>query len=100
VVILDRMARQTLAGGRVLDPGPPRRGRSRPERLAALAALAEPDAGDALERLLDAAGIAALAPFALARNLPHDEVEALVEAGGFHRVGAGTAAVALSPAHL
>src|SRR5437773_6563952 len=69
-IIRDHMARHTLAGGRVLDPGSPRRGRSRPERLAALAALSEPDAGDALERLLDAAGIAALAPVALARNLP------------------------------
>jgi selenocysteine-specific elongation factor len=100
VIIRDHMARHTLAGGRVLDPGPQRRGRSRPERLAALAALAEPDAGDALERLLDAAGIVALAPFALARNLPRGEIEALIEAGGFHRVGAGPAAIALSPAHL
>src|SRR5712691_11344290 len=100
VIIRDHMARHTLAGGRVLDPGPPRRGRSRAERLAALAALAEPDAGDALERLLEAAGIVALAPFALARNLAQDEVEALVEAGGFLRVGAGAAAIALSPAHL
>ncbi len=99
-IIRDHMARHTLAGGRVLDPGPPRRGRSRPERLAALAALAEPDAGDALERLIDCAGIVALAPFALARNLPRDEVEALVDAGGFNRVGAGIAAIALSPAHL
>jgi selenocysteine-specific elongation factor len=100
VIIRDHMARHTLAGGRVLDPGPSRRGRSRPERLAALAALAEPDAGDAMERLLDSAGIVALAPFALARNLPQGEVEALVEAGGFHRVGAGAAALALSPLHL
>src|SRR5712691_554788 len=81
VIIRDHGALRTLAGGRVIDPGPPRRGRSRPERLAALAALAEPDAGDALERLLDAVGIVSLAPFALARNLPPDEVEALVEAG-------------------
>src|SRR5229473_2068379 len=100
VIIRDHMARHTLAGGRVLDPGPPRRGRSRPERLAALAALAESDAGDALERLLDAAGIVTLAPFALARNLPQDEVEGLVEAGGFHLVGAGAAAIALSNQHL
>ena len=99
-IIRDHMARHTLAGGRVLDPGPPRRGRSRPERLAALAALAEPDAGDALERLLDAVGIVALAPFALARNLPQDEVEGLVGAGGFHLVGAGAAAIALSPLRL
>jgi selenocysteine-specific elongation factor len=99
-IIRDHMARHTLAGGRVLDPGPPRRGRSRPERVAALEALAEPDAGNALEHLLEAAGIVALAPFALARNLPEEEVEALVEVGGFQRVGAGAAAIALSPTHL
>ena len=81
--------------------GPPRRGRSRPERLAALAALAEPDAGDALERLLDGAGIVALAPFALARNLPQAEVEALADG---RRVSTGSAPapppIALSPEHL
>ena len=100
VIIRDHGALRTLAGGRVLDPGPPRRGRSRPERLAALAALAEADAGDALERLIDVAGIVALAPFALARNLPQGEVEDLADAGGFQRVGAGAAAIALSSNHL
>src|SRR5207247_378063 len=100
VIIRDHGALHTLAGGRVLDPGPPRRGRSRPERLAALAALAEMDAGDALERLLDVTGIVALAPFALARNLPQGEVADLAAAGGFQLVGAGGAAIALSPSHL
>ncbi len=100
VVIRDHAARHTLAGGRVLDPGPPRRGRSRPDRLAVLAALAEPDAGDALESLLDTAGIAALAPLALSRNLPLGEIEALVEAGGFRRFGSGAEGIALSPAYL
>src|SRR5712691_9804414 len=100
VIIRDHMARHTLAGGRVLDPGSPRRGRQRPERLAALQALAEPDAGDALERLLDSAGIVALAPFALARNLLLGEVEALVEAGGFQRVGSGADALALGAGRL
>ncbi len=100
VIIRDHMARHTLAGGRVLDPGPPRRGRQRPERLAALAALAEPDAGDALERLIEIAGIVALAPFALARNLAQGEVEDLALAGGFHRVGTGDAALALGAERL
>src|SRR5205085_646449 len=52
IVLRDHAARHTLAGGRVLDPMPPRRGRSRPERLAVLAAMTEPDAGDALEAAL------------------------------------------------
>ncbi len=100
VVIRDHGALHTLAGGRVLDPGPPRRGRARPERLALLAALAQADAGDALERLVAVAGIVLLAPFALARNLPLGEVEALVEAAGLDRFGIGSAAIALSPERL
>ena len=87
-IIRDHGALHTLAGGRVLDPGPPRRGRARPERLAALAALAAPDAGDALESLIAAAGIVELAPFARARNLPLGEIESLAELGDSHRAGA------------
>ncbi|HVC54439.1 MAG TPA: selenocysteine-specific translation elongation factor [Stellaceae bacterium] len=87
VVIRDHAARHTLAGGHVLDPGPPRRGRARPERLAALAALAEPDAGDALERLIAASGIVELAAFAQARNLSLGEIEELAEAAGVARFG-------------
>ena len=99
-IIRDHGARHTLAGGRVLDPGPPRRGRSRPERLAALAALAEPDPGDALERLVEAGGIVALAPFAWARNLPLAEVEDLAEAGGLRRFGGGAAGIAIGEPRL
>ncbi|HEX5454466.1 MAG TPA: SelB C-terminal domain-containing protein, partial [Stellaceae bacterium] len=99
-ILRDHAARHTLAGGRVLDPAPPRRGRSRPERLAALAALAEPDPGDALEKLVAAGGIVPLAPFALARNLPLVEIAALAEAGDCRLLGAGAAAVAVSPARL
>jgi selenocysteine-specific elongation factor len=86
-IIRDHGARHTLAGGRVVDPAPPRRGRSRPERLAALAALAEADAGDALERLGAAAGTVALAAFAQARNLPLGDVEALAEAADLRLLG-------------
>ncbi|MGE0257244.1 MAG: selenocysteine-specific translation elongation factor [Alphaproteobacteria bacterium] len=99
-IIRDHAARHTLAGGRVLDPVAPRRGRSRPERLAALAALAEPDAGDALEKLVAATGMVALAPFAWTRNLPLPEVEALADAVGLPRFGAGDTAIAVGPERL
>jgi selenocysteine-specific elongation factor len=99
-IIRDHGARHTLAGGRVLDPGPPRRGRSRPERLAALAALAEPDPGDALERLVEAGGIVSLAPFAWARNPPLAEVEDLAEAGGLRRFAGGAAGIAIGEPRL
>jgi selenocysteine-specific elongation factor len=99
-IIRDHAARHTLAGGRVVDPGPPRRGRSRPERLAALAALAETDAGDALERLVEAAGIVALGPFASARNLPLADIEDLAAAAGLDCCGAGPGAIAISRQRL
>src|SRR5213078_2328458 len=77
VILRDHAARHTLAGGRALDPLPPRRGRSRPE----------PDAGDALEKLVDAVGIVDLPRFALVRNMPQSHVEALADMPGFHRLG-------------
>jgi selenocysteine-specific elongation factor len=100
VVLRDHGALRTLAGGRVVDPDPPRRGRARPERLATLAALHEYDAGTALEGLLRINGAVALAPFALARNLTLDQLGELVAAGGFVRCGETRAPYAASEAHL
>jgi selenocysteine-specific elongation factor len=87
VVLRDHGAINTLAGGRVIDPFSPRRLRSKPERLAALLAMREADAGTALEQLLEAVGIVELAPFALSRNLPLDAANELAAAGGFARFG-------------
>ena len=42
-ILRDQSARRTLAGGWVLDPEPPARGRRRPARLALLTALTERD---------------------------------------------------------
>jgi selenocysteine-specific elongation factor len=100
VVLRDHGALNTLGGGRVVDPFPPRRGRARPERLAALGALREADAGTALEGLLSLQGAAALAPFALARNLTLAQATALAEAGGFARCGDARAPYAASRPHL
>jgi selenocysteine-specific elongation factor len=99
-IVRDHAARHTLAGGRVLDPLATRRSRSRPERLSALAAMAEQDAGDALEKLVQAAGMVALAPFAWGRNLPLPEVEGLADAADLARFGSGEAAIAISPERL
>jgi selenocysteine-specific elongation factor len=99
-VLRDHGAIHTLAGGRVIDPFPPRRGRSRPERLALLPALREADAGSALERLLASAGIAELAPFALARNLALPVVDELVAVGGFVRTGDARAPYATTSGRL
>jgi selenocysteine-specific elongation factor len=79
---------KTLAGGTVLDPFPPRRGRRRPERTAVLAALDQPDARSALANLLPVApdGID-LDRFALAWNIRPDEIETLWGSVGLARFG-------------
>ena len=51
-ILRDGAAQRTLAGGWVLDPAGPARGRNRPERLLQLAALAQPNPADALAALL------------------------------------------------
>ncbi|HTQ33057.1 MAG TPA: selenocysteine-specific translation elongation factor [Stellaceae bacterium] len=100
MVLRDHGAINTLAGGKVVDPFPPRRGRARRERLAVLAGLHESDAGTAIERLLRAEGSLALAPFALARNLTLAEIDGLIAAGGFIRLGDARAPYAASEERL
>lgn len=69
-ILRDQSARRTIAGGHVIDPAAPARGRARPDRLAALAALDAPDHATALAGLLACvpSGVD-LDAFALARNL-------------------------------
>lgn len=52
-VLRDAAARRTIAGGSVLDPAPPARGRGRPGRLAWLAAMRAPTAEAALAAALE-----------------------------------------------
>ncbi len=95
-VLRDHAARHTLAGGRVVDPFPPRRGRRQPARLAVLEAAAEPDPAQALMRLLEVRGLVDLSQFALVRNLAPPELDALTETGGFLRVGPARGGVAVT----
>jgi selenocysteine-specific elongation factor len=99
-VLRDHAARHTLAGGRVVDPFAPRRGRRQPARLAVLEALAARDPAQVLARLLAVQGVVDLAQFALARNLAPTELERLTEAGEFLRVGPARAPIALTPERL
>jgi selenocysteine-specific elongation factor len=99
-VLRDHAARHTLAGGRVVDPFAPRRGRRQPARLAVLGALATTDPARALPRLLANQGVVDLAQFVLTRNLAPSELDRLIEAGGFLRVGPARAPIALTPERL
>ncbi|HKK23634.1 MAG TPA: selenocysteine-specific translation elongation factor, partial [Pseudohaliea sp.] len=88
-VLRDQSAQLTLAGGRVVDPFPPARGRRSPERLAFLAALDRCDPAGAFAAALAASPSGLdLRRFGLTHNLTQDEAAALVghtpmrEAGG------------------
>jgi selenocysteine-specific elongation factor len=85
-ILRDADGRRTLAGGSVLDPFPPTRGRRRPERIKTLAALDAPDVKNALARLLPTApnGIE-LERFAQAWNIGDDEAKSLWASVGLAR---------------
>ena len=99
-VLRDHAARHTLAGGRVVDPFARRRGRRQPARLAVLGALAAMGPAEALARLLAVEGVVDLTQFALARNLAPSELDRLIEAGEFLRVGPARAPVAVTSERL
>ena len=69
-ILRDATARHTIGGGYVLDIFPPQRKKRSQERLAMLAALADPNPAVALQLAAEqqAAGVE-LAPYALNRNL-------------------------------
>ncbi len=100
LVLRDQSARRTIAGGSVVDPFPPARGRKRPARLAALAAMEENDPAAALAGLLELhpSGLM-LDPFARARNLSSAEAEALWRKVEMVRTGRAEAPVALAVRH-
>ena len=101
-VVRDHAARVTLAGGHVVDPLAPRRGRRLPERLALLAAMAPINAASALQEMLAKTGVVDLGHYALVRNLTPTELAALTDASdaGFLTIGPQRAPVAITREHL
>lgn len=88
-ILRDQSARETIAGGWVVDPSGAERGRARPERLRALAAMAEPTPGAALAGLLKLdGGPVDLGAFARRWNLLEEEAREVFRAVDMVRVGA------------
>ncbi|WP_209737603.1 selenocysteine-specific translation elongation factor [Aureimonas populi] len=96
-VIRDTSARRTAGGGRFIDLRAPARRRRTPERLAQLSAMAEPDHGHALARLLDTAPYhAEFSAFLRDRAAGEGEASALAEAQGFVTIAGD---MVMAPAH-
>ena len=87
-VLRDQSAQRTIAGGRVIDPFSPKRGRARPARIAALNAMQHRNVTDALRALTDGSETGVLlTPFSVAYNLPAPRLDILIETLNLRRVG-------------
>jgi len=82
-VLRDQSARKTIAGGRVLDPLPPRRGRSSPARIKVLQALNQTTPVKVLENLreIDIGGVN-LSKFSQRLNLNDLQVRGVASDAG------------------
>jgi selenocysteine-specific elongation factor len=87
-VLRDQSAQRTIAGGQVIDPFSPKRGRARPTRIAALQAMNRRDPVDVLAALtkISEAGVP-LAAFSVAHNLTALQTDAMIESLALKRVG-------------
>ncbi len=100
IVLRDQSARRTVAGGRVVDPESPARGRAKPERLARLAAMDQADPTQALATLLALGGEGVDgAWFTRARNLPPDAMASVLGAVPHVSPGRGEPRLLLAPEH-
>ncbi|MEG1834037.1 MAG: selenocysteine-specific translation elongation factor [Burkholderiaceae bacterium] len=93
-ILRDAAGCRTLGGGVVIDTAPPTRGRRKPERLALLKALSQPDREAALAAWLAHEPVA-IERLAHAWNLGAADIDALLATLGARRV----AAIAFSNGH-
>ena len=99
-ILRDQTARRTMAGGLVIDPFPPARGRTRPERLALVKAMESPDPRESLLGSLDhlPAGLD-LNQFSKAWNLTPDEAAVLWDQTDMVQTGTDEVHFAFSSGH-
>ena len=87
-VLRDQSAQRTIAGGYVIDPFSPRRGRARPTRMSALQAMDRGDPGGVLDALTKISEVGVpLTPFSVSHNLPEHEIDSIIESLSLRRVG-------------
>ena len=87
-VLRDQSAKRTIAGGRVVDPFSPKRGRARPSRIETLMAMSRKTTAEILEALVENNQVGVDLPqFSISHNLPTEKIYALVTSLGLRRVG-------------
>ena len=87
-VLRDQSARRTLAGGRVIDPFSPKRGRARPSRISKLSAMCGETPTKILHALMEQCETGVpLWQFSVSHNLKASQMEALISSLGLRRIG-------------
>jgi selenocysteine-specific elongation factor len=87
-VLRDQSAQRTIAGGYVIDPFSPKRGRARPSRIAILKAMRGETTADVLQALATQSETGVpLKPFSISHNLLAEQIDALIVSLGLRRVG-------------
>ena len=100
LIIRDQSARRTIGGGHVIDIFSPARGRAKPQRLAYLRAMDDPDDVTSLSEALDAAPMGLdLGRFAATRNLTVDDEEALLSLVPMTALKTGSGEVGFARVH-
>jgi len=99
-ILRDQSARRTIAGGTVVDPFSPARGRARPQRITWLRAMSQERPDEAIRQLLaqSPAGLD-LDRFAQAWNLTAEEAEDLFAALPLKRIDEDSRSWGFEPAH-
>ncbi|MEE2746493.1 MAG: selenocysteine-specific translation elongation factor, partial [Pseudomonadota bacterium] len=88
-ILRDQSAQRTIAGGSVIDPFPPIRGRTKPNRIKLLKDLENTNAKESLEILLQSnPGGVKLSSFMVAWNLNSSELKLILDTESFRTIGA------------
>jgi selenocysteine-specific elongation factor len=87
-VLRDQSARRTIAGGRVIDPFSPKRGRARPSRIANLMAMCGENPKEILREMTNLSKVGVqLRPFAVSHNMLAPKINSLITSLQLRRVG-------------
>ncbi len=87
-VLRDQSARRTIAGGSVIDPFSPKRGRARPSRIAILNAMSKGKTAEILQALTEQSETGVpFKSFSISHNLLRDQMNALVASLGLRSSG-------------
>ena len=97
-IIRDQSARRTIAGGKIIDPFSPARGRAKPERIKFLGAMENNTAEQALENLLAQMPMGVdLSLFSVAWNLTETELIDISNSVKMIKIPGDAGVVALLP---